>query len=285
MKTMTKAEEILSQFPFLENKNDDDYDYYGAKQIIIDTAPLPDFYTFDEPTPIYSLDIQSLDESKFQFIVFDADKNQVGEVFSTVKKAYDYILKELEGDVVFTGDVKAFTGEEKPLFIDSPVDGENFSELFISHTDADTIYFAKSSYLGWLDVAVEYEKDPGNFALAYHFAKGHPAFWTRRDKNSNDWVMDRELYTEVYTDENGKTTVGFEDGQAVPPERVMHYHDIRLDSWGDTFEEAYIDLANRIYTYFEVDGTERPNVPDYKHAEITKIRDERIKKAEQSKKD
>jgi hypothetical protein len=282
---MTKAEEILAQFPFLKNKNDDDYDYYGAKQIIIDTAPLPDFYTFDEPTPIYSLDIQGLDEGKFQFVILDANKNQVG-VFPTIKAAYYHILKDLKGDVLFTGDVKAFTGEEDPVFISSPVDGEeDFSEMFISHTDADTIYLAKASYLSWLEVAVEYEKDPGNFALAYHFAKGHPAFWTRQHKDSNNWITSRELYTEVYQDENGKVTVGFEDGQAVPPERVMHYHDIRLDSWGATFEEAYIDLANKIYTYFEVDGTERPNVPDYKYAEITKIRDERIKKAEQSKKD
>lgn len=283
---MTKAEEILAQFPFLKNKNDDDYDYYGAKQIIIDTAPLPDFYTFDEPTPVYSLDIQSLDEGKFQFVIFDADKNQLGEVYSSIKEAYYYILKTLNGDVVFTGDVKAFTGEDNPLFISSPVDGEeDFSEMFISHTDADSIYFAKSNYLGWLELAVEYEKDPGNFVLAYHYAKGHPAFWTRNGKDSNDWVTDRDLYTIVHQGEKGEVTVGFEDGQAVPPERVMHYHDIRLDSWGSTFEEAYIDLANKIYTYFEVDGTERPNVPDYKYAEINKIRDERIKKAEQSKKD
>lgn len=283
---MTKAEEILAQFPFLKNKNDDDYDYYGAKQIIIDTAPLPDFYTFDEPTPVYSLDIQSLGEGKFQFVIFDERKNQVGESYSTIKDAYYHIQDELKGNVVFTGDVKDFTGEENPTFISSEIDGkEDFFEMFISHTDADSIYLAKSRYLSWLEVAVEYEKKPGDFALAYHFAKGHPAFWTRYHKDSNDWNTGRELYTEVYQDEDGKVTVGFEDGQAVPPERVMHYHDLRLDSWGSTFEEAYIDLANKIYTYFEVDGSERPDVPDYKYAEIIKIRDERIKKAEQSNKD
>ena len=72
--------------------------------------------------------------------------------------------------------------------------------------------------------------------------------------------------------ETGSHLNKVEDGGKLYQE---HYHDYRLDVWANTFEQAFIKLAAKVYKFFDHQGVERPNVPHIKPAWVLEL-DERI---------
>jgi hypothetical protein len=49
-----------------------------------------------------------------------------------------------------------------------------------------------------------------------------------------------------------------------------------LDIYAQTFEEAVVLLAQKVDKFFDIDGTERPDV-EYEKSEIEKTLEERVK--------
>ena len=107
-----------------------------------------------------------------------------------------------------------------------------------------------------------YHSAPGDFRASYMFLDTHPAFWWR---DVND--ADAKWHVNGYTDKIWTETVGhsnddgyswaLEAGASVPEEHTQHYHDLRLDAYADTLEEAFVQLAYLVSEAFYDDGTEK----------------------------
>jgi hypothetical protein len=61
----------------------------------------------------------------------------------------------------------------------------------------------------------------------------------------------------------------------VPPERKHRYHDLRLDTYEDTYEKGIIATAKLVHKFNDLDGSERPDV-DYEKSELEVILEERM---------
>jgi len=278
---MTDVKTILEGFPFLKDRDNDDYDYYGAKRIIIDNVVLPAFYTFNDPTPVYTLKIDST--NGIRVTILDANENQIGDPYTDIVKAYDYVGNILKGDVVFSGDLKAITGSDRNSLVTVPTkdtNGREFHRLLLSHTDDDEIYLAKSSYLYWLESTLAYEANPNDFMTAWYWVDSHPAFWSRYKEGSNDWSMNNNsnVWVGVTAKDTGETVIMLETGAAIEPARTSHYHDLRLDVYAPTYEEAFVKLAALVHKFFDIDGSERENV-SYEKSKLELLLDERMKEA------
>lgn len=178
--------------------------------------------------------------------------------FHDLASAYDYLgetheveftdrVPELRNNpfdhrMVF-GDVNSNTGTER-LYISMP------DAVKRDHIAADLL----SSY----HREQEFVQYPHDFVSAYNYVKAHPAFWVK-PVNDSSFMWEREtcFYVEPLSTDTGYVWT-IEHGGSVPPEYTTHYHDIRLDSSGDTVEEAYIAFAHRVYECFQWDGVERP---------------------------
>lgn len=119
---------------------------------------------------------------------------------------------------------------------------------------------AAMKYWGFLDLAKQYIADPKNFVNAYYFLDNHPAFWHLRRHGELDWIFDgfaKKFYTIVHPSDRYETgvMVGFEAGGTAPG-WVHHYHDLRIDTYAGSFEDAYIQLAANVHEHFDLDGTD-----------------------------
>lgn len=257
--------EILAQFPFMDASQDEPYDHDAAKATINALAPLPSFYTFDEPTPCYTLTVARVEDA-IQIIVTDDTGKSVGDVFDGLEPAYDYVSKQLQGDVLFAGDMEAATGKkDNDSMVTVPVAGPNgrtYHRLLMSYTDVDKEYYAKSRYLHFLKSTLGYEANASDFMTCFHWINGHPAFWTRYSADRNDWNNESNgsIWVGVTAGDDGKAVVMLEAGGAVEPERTSRYHDLRLDVYAPTYEDGIVQLAALVHKFFDVDGSERENV-------------------------
>lgn len=143
--------------------------------------------------------------------------------------------------------------------------------LTVNHGDGEMV-FGKSegreleinNYYGFLRTAKSWMQHQDDVVLAYSFLQYHPAFWYRytHANGSQSWVTDdgmKSLWTNPAYHE-GKLVVMLELGSAIPPQRVNHYREHRLDVWGTSFEDAYIQLAKKVHKFYSLDGEERKDV-------------------------
>lgn len=142
--------------------------------------------------------------------------------------------------------------------------GDGTGRLLVSYTDQDKIYLLKQAMRQHQKLCEKYQQTPDDFYLAYNWLLGHPAFWYRREKDSDgptlEWVTDdgfHNMWTMVDREEDGHIVVVLEHGSAVPPARTVHYHDPRLDVVAPSFEDAYIQLARQVDKFFNLDGTDK----------------------------
>ena len=107
-----------------------------------------------------------------------------------------------------------------------------------------------------------------DFRSAYMYVTCHPVFWTRRgyEKYTNAFGWNTNCseaiwYAPMWSD--GSYKWALELGAHIPhTEYTSRYHDLRLDVYGDTMEEAYVLLADEVFKLWESDGTEKENNND-----------------------
>jgi hypothetical protein len=86
---------------------------------------------------------------------------------------------------------------------------------------------------------------------AYGFLEGHPAFWKRPrpEEYPNEWSTDEGVST-IWScpsyRKDGSIVMMMETGSMVPPERKHRYHDLRLDTYEDTYEKGIIATAKKL---------------------------------------
>jgi len=272
---MINIPEILAQFPFLDAKAGDPYDHEAAKASIIKNVTLPDFYTFDSPTPVYTVTVVA-DNDLVYVTVASSDNSPVGGTFGDIESAYDYVRNELSGDVIFAGDIEAVTGEEYldgVLTVPSKTAPQLGGRMLISSTDSDDEWLAKANYIQFLQKTLRYEANPKDFVTAFNWVDSHPAFWSRHIADTNQWNTSNNSHVWVGVGrrkDTGSSYIMLEHGSAVESDRTRHYHDLRLDVYADTYELAFVELAALVHKFFDVDGRERENVEYVKSAlEVT----------------
>lgn len=165
----------------------------------------------------------------------------------------------------------------------------------------------------WTEACRAFEQEPWDFCNAYHYLDHHPAFWSfygdgrlspeirlHHKHLHRDWGINRAVSISVVKvdpvtgqiedDEtrNTLTEVWLEAGKIgwpreFTPEHTQdgHWHDPDLDTGGETFEEAIINLAVRVHTRYgndrrvcdEVDdsGWDIPKRTNHTPEELAKI--------------
>lgn len=255
------TDEILDHKIFSENHDNEEGFYANIERHLNDAGiEFPSFITFEEARPVHE-------------ISWTPEKGYVAEgvegEWASIEKLSDFIERELHHDTSFHESIKGSPDVEDDLggmvFLK---DRENrgSSRMLLSPVDPRGI--AVYHYYGFLRGAKAWLENPNDMILAHSFLEHHPVFWYRprstAEKRPHAWNMDNglnSLWTGLSRKENGENVIMFEHGAAVEPDRVMHYHDTRLDIWAPTFEEAYIQLAHKVHQYFYLDGEARPDIP------------------------
>lgn len=119
---------------------------------------------------------------------------------------------------------------------------------------------AAIEYWSFLETAKDYIAEPKSFVKSYAFLDNHPAFWHLHRHGELDWIFDgfaSKFYTMVFPTDKYETgvMVGFEAGGTAPG-HILHYHDLRLDTYAGSFEDAYVQLAAKVHEHFDLDGTD-----------------------------
>jgi hypothetical protein len=135
----------------------------------------------------------------------------------------------------------------------------------------------------WDDIARDYEQHPGDFYLAHQYIDSHPIFWSSREgftdselppnhviRVTDDTGITRGCYIypvkcnpanqTIEDDEtlNTHTMIWYEFGpiDLLPQNHggagtlCAAYHDYELDGGADTYEQAIIDIALKIWTKY-----------------------------------
>lgn len=107
----------------------------------------------------------------------------------------------------------------------------------------------------WSQWVGSYHENPESFWESHHFLCDHPAFW-RFDEQAHEWDTSYTPDLEPYDSGDSKVIWGIESGAAVKG-TMMRYHDIEMDAYGDSAEEAVIELARNLSRLYDDDGERR----------------------------
>lgn len=166
----------------------------------------------------------------------------------------------------------AVTEEQKQFF-------RNPFRILPVFTDQDALDLLKYGF-HQAQKAIEAFRQKPSFLRAYHMLDSHPAFWTRYEEEPTfEWETEGHadrLWKRPMSRGDGTFVWAIEAGQHIGPDYRYHYHDLRLDVYGPTIEEAYISLAHLMLKFFNDDGTEIPDV-EYEKSELELILEERVR--------
>lgn len=174
------------------------------------------------------------------------------------------------------------SGDE--IFFSGKKTEHNTVPMFFSLTEQDCIDALARTLQSFINIEVkDYREDPSDFMNAYDFIDRHPAFWTKMtphdaENKTLDWNTAgyaSKIWAVPSRLKDGRIGWMMEGGSHVGPEYVSHYHDLRLDVYGDSIEDCYIQLAAKLDKFFDIDGSERENV-DYKKSELELVLEERL---------
>lgn len=262
---------MLNDITQFDERAEDAYQIIGTK------INLPSWMDFPIPqSPIFTIR-----QEAENFVIVET-----GEKFDNLVTAYDHVKDTLKGDVVFDnitqGNLEQIGGS---IFM--PIEDGISARMLISHTDLDTIMLTKYRYYDFLKLDQRYHENVEDWVVAYSWLQSHPAFYHRQEEYKNDWITDNGLkgmWVDVYRDRKGNPVVGFEHGEWLEDDRTgVACHNYKLDSYGSTFEEAYIALAKKVDTHFDVEGNSK-NV-DVEPPEYLKVAYDRLEAYNKAKAD
>lgn len=216
-------------------------------------------------------------------------KTEEGEVwgeFATVPEAYDSVKTDTEADIVFDESIDGKGGRlDEGMWTASKVVRGGMRALF-SSTDDDKLALLKHSYKNWTDWAYpNWLENQDSIDGAYNYLSNHPVFWVRHDDEPTyHWETSSHtlaIWHALMQDDKGGFVWALETGSHIEPDYVSHYHDLRLDVYAPTFEEALIELAKRVEKFFNPDGTAKKNV-EYEKSDLELVLEERMAEYERA---
>lgn len=207
-----------------------------------------------------------------QYVVTYPDDTK--ENFSELEEAYDSVDSK-EYNLYLDESLPGYDGSG--MFFGEVDENKGTGRLMMSFTDKDHYDSLVEEYEEFLQVAKEYDNNSNDFVNSYKFVNQHPAFWVRgTNEKTFDWATashaeygKAKLTLSMIKKDDKPHFWCIETGQHQDPEYIYRYLDPRLESHGDTVEEAFITLASLIKKFFNNDGTEIPNV-EYEKQEWVK---------------
>lgn len=204
------------------------------------------------------------------------EPNNKRTTYKNIEEAYDYSRKI--GDTIIEESVPGYND----LFMTIPMENGRERMIF-SFCDKDRLELLEMNYENFLKIAEKYHNNPTIFFNSYDYINGHPAFWTIRGENTPTYEWDTSYATSIWSaplsDDEGNLVWALEAGAHLPNLRA-HYHDLRLDTYAPTIEEAYIKLAAKISKFYNDDGTEKIGVV-YEKSETELLLEERMRHLEE----
>lgn len=169
--------------------------------------------------------------------------------------------------------VEAFSDTTKDfdLGVFYPIENSKFLRMLFSYDDGNRLKSLEDDFEEFKEQYKEYEDNPANFRSAFYFIDTHPAFWVKSKNVEKTWYWHTFGHCQKI---NLQVLMGTpEDDSDVSSYSVLlstgshtnqgnrqyyeHYYDHELECIGDSYEEAIIELASRVYKKFNVDGSER----------------------------
>lgn len=199
--------------------------------------------------------------------------------FENIVKAYESINTR-ETDPIFDESLPELEDSRNRggmIWVKSDL-GSGFTRSLISSTEDDHLNILRYHWDQWQKSTPEYFANPDDFLMAYYFLDGHPCFWTRELTSQGEhrdpfsWKMSghaMNLWSMPQLSKENSTGVTFmmEAGSHIAPSYTSHYHDLRLDVYGTSYEDAIIKTAALVHKFFDLEGNERENV-DYVKSQL-----------------
>jgi len=194
--------------------------------------------------------------------------NGLKKTFNTIDEAYDYAQKEWNSEVELDKSLPEY--HENSLHVWGKRSNHGV-RILISSSDKKKLKELEEDYEEFLKLAEEYYSNPEDFNIVYRFVDCHPAFWNRHSKE-HPWLWSTEGHCALHNGkltlepvfEQGKHSWFIETGSHVETDYNTRYHDYRLDSKGETVEEAFVNLAKLIDKFYNLDGSDKGDVPHIK---------------------
>lgn len=233
------------------------------------------------------------DEETAQYVILSPTGEKVEE-FDNLLEAHDRADHlDSENDSSGGKDINANAPEVKEndirgkSMITIEQDDSKFLRMLFFTNDDTKIRILKYSYGYWQNTVLpHYRKNPSDFMASWHFLDSHPAFWTKSPYDNNRYSWETSGYAQSMwhvpsVDDEGTVYHMMEAGASVPPNHTEHYHDLRLDVFASSYEEAVVETAALVDKFFHSDGTERKNV-EYEKSDLELILEDRIDDLEES---
>lgn len=230
----------------------------------------PSFVTFEEPPEVHTM---TFSDGRFHL-------SGIEETFETFKEAHRH-ADRMKHQMVF--DKSIFdSGQLVDQFVGVSVIGDErpgtSGRIYLDYDDPRILEY--NGYLRWLNGTVRsYLADPEDFLTAYYFLSNHPAFWyqPRPEEYPHQWQTGSaisKMWIQPTTNDKGELVFMMECGATVPGTN-HHYHDLKLDVYAPSYNDAIIQTAALVHKFYDVDGSERPDV-EYEKSELEKTLDERL---------
>lgn len=231
---------------------------------------MPEFRTFDPVDPVARIRY-SEENNLFYSNHSDINSEKPYDIYEDLKKkGFDV---EVHQSALDSGQIGGIEG-----MWDVESGRKGFRTVMIGPVDTRGLDYAH--FYQWLKEAREWIENQDDFMAAYGFLAGHPAFWkrSRPEEYPNQWSTDEGVST-IWSSptyrKDGTICMMMETGGMVPPARDHRYHDLRLDTYEDTYEKGIVATAKKVHQFFELDGSERPDV-DYEKSELELVLEERL---------
>lgn len=189
--------------------------------------------------------------------------------FATASEAYEYAVQfKTEFQIVFDESVNGHGGRlDGAHFLGEGIHAETgkpYEFLLSALNTDDSLFSLKHSYFVWLtQYSLAYDDDPEDFFNAYNFLIHHPVFWIKHDKGrSYRWVTNKGLQfarMNVARKKDNELMMSLSHGSHKTDEFTEYRNDPDLVSWGRTYEDVVVTLAEKVHEKFDLDGYERRN--------------------------
>ena len=197
--------------------------------------------------------------------------------YATFAEAYDEVPNDANMD--FDQSVKDKMGwSDDDLFFTE----EGNNRLFIAFTNQDHREVVEENFANSLAAIREWRENKDDFKASYCMLDDHPAFWTRhKAEPTYDW-SNRGNVSDKFWFAPSTSGMMMECGAHIAPDYTDTYHDLRLDTYGTSFEDCIIQTAALVDKFFHSDGTERGGA-EYEKSELELLLEERMQAYEKSK--
>lgn len=185
--------------------------------------------------------------------------------FPTFDEAYTHVRQTLNATPIFNIDEIADENLTKtlPFMLSSPE-----GRLYMSTSMKDIIEGTMSDYDTFLnETTPKYEKNPDKLLTAWDFLNTHPIFWSHDPDRPDFWSTMNGLDTleiSIWPNMKQEPKILLETGpyESVEKNGTTYEHAIRtldpdLTVETDTFENGVIQLAKKVHTLYNLDGSRK----------------------------